>query len=409
VAWPARRVRALARATALTYFQTAVRVSAPAFTAILFGGAVVFSKQGMHPRDLTSLARNSVPATCGLWGAWLLVVVPIVRAVVCAPGAGLLRSLPLSRAALLVSLTVGAIIPQLPWALLWARGEGLVAGVVATGLAVACALQIVAGVKTRRDALALLAAVIGALATPRVPLLAGAALVGLPHALSVAWDRAGEEVHTRARAPAHLRVRRPFVALVRVYTLALVRTERTLLLRSLALSSLGGLIVGVVARNRDALEPYARARILLAVGAVPIALTAAALTLAVRRPERPITWLIATTATRDTDRTLAALVSAVAPCLVGALALGVAASVVLRAPWSVALALVGLAMGWAVVWALIARVEAGLAGDEQGSRFAVAMFVWLSLAWIAVATVGAAAPAACALGLIARTLTRRAS
>jgi hypothetical protein len=151
-------VRALARATALTYFQTAVRVSAPAFTAILFGGAVVFSKQGMHPRDLTSLARNSVPATCGLWGAWLLVVVPIVRAVVCAPGAGLLRSLPLSRAALLVSLTVGAIIPQLPWALLWARGEGLVAGVVATGLAVACALQIVAGVKTRRDALALLAA-----------------------------------------------------------------------------------------------------------------------------------------------------------------------------------------------------------------------------------------------------------
>lgn len=406
-AWSVRRARALARATALTFVQTALRASAPAFTAILFGGAVVFSKQGMHPRDLTSLARGSAPAACALWGAWLLLVVPIVRAVVRAPGAGLLRSLPFARGALLVPLALGALIPQLPWALLWGRGEGAVVGALTAGLAVTCSLQIVAGVTTRRDVFALLVATVGALAAPRVPLVAGVALVSLPHALSVAWDRAGEEAHTRARAPAHLRVRRPLVALVRVYALALVRTERTLLLRSLALSSFGGLIVGVVARNRGAVDTLSRARILLAVGAVPIALVAAALALAVRRSERPITWLIATTATRDADRTLAALVSAWSAGLVGALALGVGASVVLRAPWLVALALVGLSLGWAALWALIARVEARFAGDDQGSRFAIAMFVWLCLAWTAVATVGTAAPAACALGLGLRILTRR--
>jgi hypothetical protein len=402
-------MRAFARATALTFVQTAVRASAPAFTAILFGGAVVFSKQGMHPRDLTSLARNSVLAAGALWGAWLLIAVPIVRAVVRAPGAGLLRSLPISRAALLAALAVGALIPQLPWALLWTRAEGLAVGVLAMSLGLACSLQIVAGVKSPRDALALLIGLVGAFAAPRVPLVAGVALVSLPHALSVAWDRAGEEAHTRARAPTRLRVRRPFVALWRVYTWTLVRTERPLLLRSLALASLGGLIVGVVARNRDAVDTLSRARILLAVGAVPFALVAAALALAVRRPERTITWLLATTATRDVDRTLAALVSAGAPGLVGALALGAAASAVLRASSGVALALTSLSVVWAAMWALVARVEESFAGDAQGSRFAVAMFVWLALAWIAVATVGAAAPVACAIGLGLRILTRRTS
>ncbi len=105
--------------------------------------AITFGGNGIRPHDLTHLALTDPPLGAALVGIWLLLFVPVARAILRPPGASYLRSLP--HATLPPILVGGAALIglQLPWLALWLLGDGtrgLLAIATTTGLVSALAL-----------------------------------------------------------------------------------------------------------------------------------------------------------------------------------------------------------------------------------------------------------------------------
>jgi hypothetical protein len=119
----------------------AYRRAGAVWAGCMIVGAIIFGPTAMHPRDITRIALHEPRAGLVLGGTWLLVFVPIARALLHADEARFLRSLP-APAILPRLVQIGAIVVlQLPWLLLWlvgAQARGLV--VFAGSTVITCAI-----------------------------------------------------------------------------------------------------------------------------------------------------------------------------------------------------------------------------------------------------------------------------
>src|SRR3954465_10285204 len=82
-------------------------------------GAVIFGPTGMRPSDLTGLALHAPPVGLVLGTIWLLVYLPIARAIVRADEARYLRALPGPRRSAILASAAALVVFQLPWLVLW--------------------------------------------------------------------------------------------------------------------------------------------------------------------------------------------------------------------------------------------------------------------------------------------------
>src|SRR5258705_8346014 len=93
----------------------AARRATPVWVGVAILAPVVFGPNRMQPRDVTDAARAETGVGVAVIAAWLLLIAPVGRALVRAPGTELLRSLPAPRGARWAIAAAGALVAQLPW------------------------------------------------------------------------------------------------------------------------------------------------------------------------------------------------------------------------------------------------------------------------------------------------------
>ncbi len=121
----------------------AARRVAPAWIGCAIVGGLLFGKNAMHPRDVTTLALNNAPIGASLALIWVLIYLPAARILVRADAAAYLRSLPAPRTTPALVVATAFVALQLPWLVLWvlgdrARGLGVVAA-MSLGIALVAA------------------------------------------------------------------------------------------------------------------------------------------------------------------------------------------------------------------------------------------------------------------------------
>jgi hypothetical protein len=253
-------VRALGRPVLTRALAVATAAGIPA--------AIVFSPTGMRAADLVGLVHASPIARSLLWATWLVLAAAPARAVFDAPGSSTLRALRLPRAPLLAALLLLSSMVQVPWAVLFARGSGLLEAWAATMLAVATEAALV--VAARRPRTWVTVAVLGgALVVEAPPLLravAGTVLaVGF---VERAWAVGAEQ---RVEALRVVRPSPPVLALAVMYVLRLVRAERSRAAVAFVAAAAGTASL-VVAHAEPTDRPLPRA---LAILALPLVVVAA--------------------------------------------------------------------------------------------------------------------------------------
>lgn len=296
-----RRFARLAGALTRTAGAAAAERALPLFGGIGIAAAILFAGNGMDARDVVALAGRSPPIRLALWAAWIAAATPAARALLGAPAAIFLRSLPFPRWLHLAIAAAHVLALQAPWALLWGAGGGPARGLAAALVAAGIEAMIVARPRAFEwIATALLA--LGALS----PLPSGAILAGaiplFAIALRAAWIRAAD----RAPSPLALVGGPAPIALALSYNARLVRAEPALLIRGAFVALAGGALAGVAARNNDALAPAALAGYSLAITAMFLAVGAGGLAGPVRAAEREIAWILDTTAAGSPVRAIAA-------------------------------------------------------------------------------------------------------
>ncbi|HWZ92459.1 MAG TPA: hypothetical protein VNW92_26520 [Polyangiaceae bacterium] len=232
--------------------------------------AILFSSNGLRATDIVALLHRSWRARCLLWAGWLALSAPALSVLFSAPGTNTLRALRLPRAPLLGSLFLLAVLIELPWAVLFARGAGASAAWAALTLAVALAASSSAALRRRRW---LVWFVLGGVFVAADPPAALAGLCGslwALYALHVAFRCAPEEPGLRLRL---LRPSHPFLALYLAHLLRLARAARSRLLVALVSGATGGIGLWFSLRNDPTERPLPRA---LAALALPLTLAAAA-------------------------------------------------------------------------------------------------------------------------------------
>ena len=230
---------------------------------------ILSAGNGLRAVDVIALMHRSLTARALLWTGWLILAGPALLRVFVGPGATTLRALRLPRVHLLGSLFMLGTLTQLPWAIFFLRGAGLLGGFAALTWAVALGAAVIAA--PRRPpwfaALALGAAFIAC--DPALVIWACCGSVLAPFALHAAWRSAPE------RRASSFRWTRPSQRLVALYVnhlLRLARAERSRLTMALVTSATGcaGMILSL--RNDPSERPVQRA---LTVMALPLTVAAA--------------------------------------------------------------------------------------------------------------------------------------
>jgi hypothetical protein len=335
-------VMAFARAT----WVPAGRRATPVWVGVGMMVPIVFGPNGMRPRDLTTAVLGRVEVAAVLCAAWLLLIAPVGRALVRSPGTDYLRSLPAPRGARWALAAAGAIVAQLPWAVLWTAGAGPVAGAIAT---------------------------LGAAAVTFA--------VGVAPGIAV-----------RARVP---RWRRRWTAAASVHARGVARTAGASLVRGAGLALLAGATGGALVRI-NALAGADAVTYTAAITAVLVAIALAGSIAAVAEGERRIDWLARSTGLGLARAGAAAVVLGGIGAALGAIA-GASAAVLggADATTSAAVAgaavVVGLGLGLAgtrvATWARVA-------GGVDGARVVLGAG---ACGFVAAAAIGAFGPA----GLVA--------
>jgi hypothetical protein len=232
----------------------AYRRASAVWAGCMIVAAIIFGPTAMHPRDITQMALDEPSAFAVLAGTWLLVFVPIARALLHGDEARYLRSLPAP--ALWPRLVqIGAIVGlQLPWLLLWLVGEHVRGLLVFAGSTIVIAL--------------------------------------------VAWWRPSRRTTGAPRWRSSVR------ALVGVYVAALVRRAGDALVRGAGLAIFAGLAAGLFVRNNVLAGEHA-ARIaasVIALMAVPAQVGVLGVLLDAHRRS---TWLARSLGVLPSTRTLA--------------------------------------------------------------------------------------------------------
>ncbi len=367
----------LARVLTRTAGLPALLRAIPAFAAIALGATILFAGNGMRAADLVALAERSIAVRVSLWAAWLLVTIPPARVLLETPETFFLRALPVPPWHFWLVHGAQLALLQLPWALLWLRGGGLVLGLSAIALAVAADALWIARPRTPRDLLAL-TLVIAALALPLPHALRlSLGLVAAPLAVASAWARApGKGV----RLGAGLVRGGPARALTLAYAAVLGRRDLLLLTRGLALAVVGAAIVALVVRNNPG-SGLSVQRAALLVAPLPLALATGGVAVRALDTERSLEWLLLATGTSATLRALVALsIPALWGAVIGALQASIGAAFA-GSSGLAATALGGLVLGAAMGGAAGASARfAELPSGVDGTRVVIALLSAAALA-----------------------------
>lgn len=291
----------------------ASRRAAPAWLGCAIIAGLVFGKNAMQPRDVTTLAQNNLVIGLVLATTWTLIYLPAARVLVRADAATYLRSLPAPRFSPGILVGGALVVLQLPWLVLWLLGAGL------RGLAIVAGLTVV---------IALLAAW-----RPRMPTRAAA------------WRSPGQ-------------------ALRSIHMRALARRAGDALLRGTGLAILAGCVAGLFVRN-NALAGGAAAVMGASVLAIVLVPAHVGPMLVLLESHRASAWLAASLGISPAARTLA-LALAVGAVQLGATAIAlVAFSLVAHPSPHVICAALVVALGSTLG---CTRALIGTADSEQAAR-----------------------------------------
>jgi hypothetical protein len=241
----------------------------PWLIAVGVVSSVLFSPSGLQAHSITELVHSSVLARLVLWTSWMLLSVPVALAAARVPQASYLRSLPVSRNWLYLALLSPLALVQLPWLVLFSRGSGLLSGASSAVLSLGLHLVCVAKPALRVLTLALVFAAVIVIEQTHVLglLLEVLAIVFL---LPAAWRNSTEHVPVQRSFP----VLGPFpVALAVALIVSTIRTRKALILRSLALSGVGGLLLGAWFSNNAEGNVSSSLRVVVAFAAIPALFT----------------------------------------------------------------------------------------------------------------------------------------
>jgi hypothetical protein len=394
--------RPLARALALTVGRSAAQRALPAYFAVLVAYSVLLEGSGVRPADVVAGAASSRGQRWLLYGGWLLVSLPAMRALLAAPASFFLRSLPIERWRMLLLQGGALLLAQAPWAYLWLRGGGLGVGLAAVAAALALGALLLTRLErpSEKAAAALLALALQF--APWPALLAVSAPAAVLAVRSV-WLRAPQPSPRRARGwiagP-------PVLALAVSQLLVLGRQARSQLGRAAVLTVLALAAAYFGVRNLQPASDAERLWLTLALLSPALILTAAGLAGPLLRTEAQLEWLITVCAVSQGQRRAAAAGALVLVC--ASLALLHTAALALL--WHVAAgAAASLCLGAVAAGVLLALLVLGLArwavrgdGEDAGRLLigvgcllvaAEASLLWLHaralLGWAGLAALGA--------------------
>lgn len=330
----------------------------------------------MRPVNLVRVVRETGSFRVALWAGWLVLAMPVARVLLTHPAPFFLRALPAPRWHF-VTVHAGMLcLSSLPFAALFAVGEGVPSAIARALGSSACAALYVGGLRTlpeRGAAAGILLLIAGG--APTVA-LAVAAPIALAIGVGGAWDRApvvrattaarpGETIRSAIAGP-------PALALAIAHAQALLRVERAALQRSLLAVFVGGAALALAAKN-NAVHDIARlCELAVLVGALPLGIACGGLAGPVIEAERRIRWLLDVTSTQPKTRARAAtFVTAIVGLLAG-FAFGSAAALLsdrAAASARVAVVLVGMGAGTAMgmlaaAWARRANRPLGVDGSS---------------------------------------------
>lgn len=348
----------LARVYASLSARAAIPLGTPIFFGIFVVACIVFGPQGMDAADLVFMLRTSPLWMILLWFGWIVLLFPVARLALVPPSSLYLRWLPAPRAILYVSAAFCTFVVELPWIVLFGRGEGIVSGFSAGFGAVA----LHAAWATRPfgfvHALVLLGWAISAFllfpcsnvwgAPSTLPWLT-LTIAGFTAALAVAHaiDRA-PEMHALARGAT--RVRAPEMALALAHVTYIVRKEPAVVGRMIVLSALFGLILPFAARGHDLEAPSSFGGLAFGISAVALSPAMSGVSAAVIRSERLLAWLSDVLGTSARTRVWAAALASSLFGIGAGVFLGLVAVIGLHSrEWTIVLRLVMIPILWGVI------------------------------------------------------------
>jgi hypothetical protein len=299
-------LRALIGLLARTSGIAAARRGLPTYLGLFVIAVILFQGNGVRSRDVVALALTSPPTRIVLLAAWLLLALPAARAVVGEPSTFLIRTWPIPRAHLLGVTTALLLLVEAPWALLWFKGGGAIAGTAATVLAIGGHGLLLARPRavTEVGAALLWALAVAMLSSPLLALGAGvpAVWLGVRRAFVAAPERIGVRRSWRlVRAG-----RSPVIGLALAQLASVARAQRPALVRAIWFAAGGALMAGLAAANNGIVEPDRMRVLWRTISTLTIGWGAAGLVGGVQRLERQSEWLLVVCGVTPPQRRLAA-------------------------------------------------------------------------------------------------------
>ena len=242
-----RRLQAFVVILARTSGAEALAAGLTPYLALLILCGVIFGGNGMHPGELTALARASLGFRLSLLAAWLLISMPAARAMLASRSTFYLRCMPVPSWTVVPVLMAYMVLVEVSWCWLWLVGEGP-AGAGAVAVAIA-GHAFMASRPSRPSEIAGALATLGLITTTGT--LAVWNAVGWPLAAFAVW-RAWSTAPGRGLASTWAVVRRGqprLVALAAAHSATLFRRHRPLLFRWLWLAGAGALSGVLAVRN----------------------------------------------------------------------------------------------------------------------------------------------------------------
>lgn len=335
-----RRAAATVRAIVVTAGRPVLQRAFAFWAGIGLLATVLFAGNGLQAQTLTRLFHGSVGARLALGAAWIALATPVVSCAFDAPGTRSLRALPLRRGALVCALLALLMLVQVPCGMVFARGDGLMAGAVMMLLPTSIEVALVAAVRSPRFAL-VAAAGTGLVLADQRPLFAALPAAWLASvAVAGAW-----RVALDGAALADLRMTLPTVPLLAIaaaHLLRMLRVARARLVAATVSVSFGAAVLGVSLHNDPPARPVGRA---LTVLSLPLAVCAAILVVPVRETEDCLRALARVTRTHWTTLLAAFALALAAPSSALAATAGVVAGTLAHVP---ALPLGAGAGAWAI-------------------------------------------------------------
>jgi hypothetical protein len=267
------------------------------------GSFVLFGGQGLSAATVTHWAIRSPGARFALLVGWLVATGPVVRPLVNSPELSFLRPLPVPLPRILGLVALAMVFAELPWAILWTRGAGVMLGAGALAIALGLHAFQVARLRNAGDVALVFVLFLGWL-TPWPAMWPVLGMVGLLVGLRAAWRRVLEPPSRSSFRTMH---RGRTLALAAAYWRTLFRAHGTLLFRVGALvATAAGFACLVIVNNRIS-DLALRRAIALGLFAPVSAVAAGSLAAPVLRIERESAWFLDVCAVPSFGRRAAAV------------------------------------------------------------------------------------------------------